>query len=349
MRPIRWALVPALAAALVFSGPRPAAAQEEKAKVTLFVKVPADATLEIDGTPTKLTGTLRIFESPELAVGKNYIYTFKATFTQDGKPVTVTKEVTVTPGRGVEVDLTKADAPKPEPKPEPKPAPRPEPKPEAKPEPKPAPKPAPKPPEPKPEPKPAPKPEPKPEAKPEPKPAPKVEKKPEAKPEPKPEPKVEKKELDVPYVPTPEPVVEAMLKLAGVKEGDTVYDLGCGDGRIVITAVKKFKAAKGVGIDLDPERIKDSLENAKKEKVEGKVEFKQGDVLAIKELDANVVTLYLLPEINLKLLPVLKKLKPGSRVVSHAFDMDKEWKPDETKTVTDADGVEHEIFLWTVK
>ena len=100
----------------------------------------------------------------------------------------------------------------------------------------------------------------------------------------------ERPKLDVPYVPTPQPVVEAMLKLAAVKPNDTVYDLGCGDGRIVITAVKQFQAKRGVGIDLDPVRVKESVENAKKAGVADKVEFKQGDVLKLESVaDANVV------------------------------------------------------------
>src|SRR6266480_4962976 len=100
--------------------------------------------------------------------------------------------------------------------------------------------------------------------------------------------------LDVPYVPTPPPVVEAMLKLAGVKAGDVVYDLGCGDGRIVVTAVRDFKAKRGVGIDLDPQRVKESKENAKQAGVEDKTEFREGDVLKLESVaDADVVTLYL--------------------------------------------------------
>src|SRR5262245_64818883 len=96
--------------------------------------------------------------------------------------------------------------------------------------------------------------------------------------------------LDVPYVPTPQPVVEEMLKLGGVKDGDVVYDLGCGDGRIVVTAVKSFKAKRGVGVDIDPERVKESKQAARNAKVEDKVEFRQGDVLKITDMsDATVV------------------------------------------------------------
>jgi uncharacterized protein (TIGR03000 family) len=152
------------------------------------------------------------------------------------------------------------------------------------------------------------------------------------------------------YVPTPPEVVEVMLKLAKVGKNDVVYDLGCGDGRIVIAAVgKKFGAKKGVGVDLDPERIKDSKANAKAEGVEDKVEFRQGDVLKVDDLDkATVVCLYLADELNEKLRPILqKKLKPGSRIVSHRFKMG-DWKPDDTKKMT-VDGEEVEVHLWTIK
>ncbi len=163
------------------------------------------------------------------------------------------------------------------------------------------------------------------------------------------QPKKEEKTIVVPYVPTPEKVVDAMLKLAAVKEGDVVYDLGCGDGRIVITAVKKYKAKEGWGLDLNPERVKESQENAKKAGVTDKLKFEQGDVLKIQDVSkANVVTLYLLPEVNRRLAPVLlKTLKPGSRVVSHDFDMG-DWKPEKKVDVTDEDGVDHVVYLWII-
>jgi SAM-dependent methyltransferase len=164
----------------------------------------------------------------------------------------------------------------------------------------------------------------------------------------------ERPEIEVPYVPTPQKVVEAMLRLAEVKEGEVVYDLGCGDGRIAITAVRDFKAKRGLGIDFNPERLKDSEENKKKlpEDLQKKLEFKQGDVLKMKPedfKDVDVVTLYLLPEVNLRLKPTLQKgLKPGARIVSHAFDMG-DWKPDRTESVKDDDTFERTIYLWTIK
>jgi uncharacterized protein (TIGR03000 family) len=157
--------------------------------------------------------------------------------------------------------------------------------------------------------------------------------------------------LDAPFIATPQSVVDDMLKFASVKEGDVVYDLGCGDGRIVITAVKDFKAKKGVGIDLDPERIADSKKAAKNAKVEDKVEFREGDVLKIDSVaEASVVCLYLFPEINERLQPMLQKtLKPGSRIVSHDFLMKDDWKPEKEITVKDQAGNDHTIYMWTIK
>jgi len=148
--------------------------------------------------------------------------------------------------------------------------------------------------------------------------------------------------LDVPYVPTPQKVVNGMLELADVKKGEVVYDLGCGDGRIVITAAKEF-GATGIGVDLNPERIEEANANAVEAKVEDKVTFHQGDLFNFDFSKADVLTLYLLPDVNLKLKPkILAEMKPGSRVVSHAFTMG-DWEPDESISV---DG--RNVYLWII-
>ncbi|HEV2763660.1 MAG TPA: class I SAM-dependent methyltransferase [Pyrinomonadaceae bacterium] len=150
---------------------------------------------------------------------------------------------------------------------------------------------------------------------------------------------------DVPYVPTPEPVVNEMLSLAKVSKGDVVYDLGCGDGRLVITAVKKFGARKGVGVDIDPVRVRESNENAQKAGVTDRVKFVEQDLFETDFSEATVVTLYLLPDVNLRLRPkLLKELKPGTRIVSHAFDMG-DWKPEKVVTVEPGGQT---IYFWTV-
>ena len=132
---------------------------------------------------------------------------------------------------------------------------------------------------------------------------------------------------EVPFVPTPDEVIEAMLKLAEVSAGDTVYDLGCGDGRIVVMAAKKF-GANSVGIDIDPERIKEANENATQNSVTDKVKFIEQNLFEANIRAASVVTLYLLSSVNLKLRPKLQKeLRPGTRIVSHQFDMG-DWKPE---------------------
>ena len=125
---------------------------------------------------------------------------------------------------------------------------------------------------------------------------------------------------DVIFVPTPQEAVDRMLELAEVKKGDLVYDLGCGDGRIVVTAAKKF-GARGIGFDVDPQRIKESTENVRTNGVEKLVSIKQQDIFTLDLSKADVVTLYLLPSLNVKLIPQLEKLKPGARIVSYSFDM----------------------------
>lgn len=160
-------------------------------------------------------------------------------------------------------------------------------------------------------------------------------------------PRKKKKWPDVIYIPTPQAVVDAMLELAQVRKEDTLYDLGCGDGRIVVTAAKKF-GAKGVGFDIDPKRIFESRENVRKNGVANLVTIKQDDIFEVDLAEADVVTLYLLPELNVKLMPKLRQLRPGTRIVSHDFDM-KGAKPRKTLTMRVADDEEeHRIYLWVV-
>ena len=147
---------------------------------------------------------------------------------------------------------------------------------------------------------------------------------------------------DVIYVPTRDTVVQAMLRMAQVGSDDVVYDLGSGDGRIVIAAARDF-GARGVGIDIDPERIEESHENALEAGVSDKVEFVQADLFESDFSEASVVTLYLLSKLNERLKPMLmEQLKPGTRVVSHSFDMG-DWQPDQVQTVDGAT-----IYLWTI-
>jgi SAM-dependent methyltransferase len=148
---------------------------------------------------------------------------------------------------------------------------------------------------------------------------------------------------DVVYVPTPQPVVDAMLKMANVGPSDVVYDLGCGDGRIPVTAAQRF-GARGVGIDIDPVRIGEANENAKAAGVADKVTFLNQDLFTSDFSEATVVTLYLLPSLNEKLMPKLKALKPGTRIVSHAFDMGSSWPPEKTEQVEGKT-----IYFWTIK
>jgi len=152
--------------------------------------------------------------------------------------------------------------------------------------------------------------------------------------------------LDVPYVPTPHNVVAKMLEMANVKRNDIVYDLGSGDGRIVITAAQKY-GASGVGFDIDPKRIKEANENARTAGVTERVRFVQQDLFEADLSQATVVTLYLLPEVNLKLLPkLLKELKPGTRIVSHNYHFG-DWEPIKTETLKSPTG-EHLVFYWVV-
>jgi SAM-dependent methyltransferase len=152
---------------------------------------------------------------------------------------------------------------------------------------------------------------------------------------------------DVPFVPTPPEVVDEMLKMANLKPGDVLYDLGCGDGRIVIAAAKKY-GVKAIGIDIDPVRIKESNENAAQAGLEGKVKFIQQNLFEADFHDATVVTMYLLTSVNLRLRPkLLAELKPGTRLVSHSFDMG-EWKPDKTALVQTGYGDERDVHFWIV-
>jgi uncharacterized protein (TIGR03000 family) len=236
----------------------------------LVVRLPEDARLQVDGSPTARTGAVRRFTSPSLEPGRRFVYTLSAVWEPNNyTTITRTRQAYVRAGQETTVDLTEADPARPD-------------------------------------------------------------------------------DIVIRYVPTPPQVVEAMLKLAGVGKDDVVYDLGCGDGRIVITAVGAFGARRGVGVDLDPERLRESRANARRAGVEGRVEFRQGDVLKIKDLSsASVVTLYLGEPVNLRLRPVLQKtLRPGARVVSHRFTMG-DWKPDRTETII-VGGEEYQLHLWTI-
>ena len=147
---------------------------------------------------------------------------------------------------------------------------------------------------------------------------------------------------DVIYVPTPPEVVDVMLKVAGVKRGDVLYDLGSGDGRIPIAAAKKF-GIRATGIDIDPDRVWEAEANAKSAGVEKLVRFRREDLFKADFRDATVVTLYLLPELNVRLRPRLwAELKPGTRIVSHQFDMG-DWKPEKTIELNG-----RVVYFWTI-
>jgi ribosomal protein L11 methylase PrmA len=148
-----------------------------------------------------------------------------------------------------------------------------------------------------------------------------------------------------PYVPTPEEVVERMLRLAAVGKDDVVIDLGCGDGRIPIAAAKRY-GARGVGVDIDPQRIAEAQANAKNEGVADRVTFRLQDALTTDVSEATVVTLYLLSASNVRLRPILtKQLRPGARIVSHAFGMG-DWQADQVDTFVDLSGSKRTLYLW---
>jgi SAM-dependent methyltransferase len=148
-----------------------------------------------------------------------------------------------------------------------------------------------------------------------------------------------------PYVPTPQDVVDRMLQLASVTKDDVVYDLGCGDGRIVITAAQKY-GARGVGVDIDPDRVAESQANARKAGVDKLVTFKLQDAMTVDVSKATVVTLYLLSASNMKLRPILtRQLAPGSRIVSHAFNMG-DWEPEKVVQYDDEHGISRTLYLW---
>jgi len=159
-------------------------------------------------------------------------------------------------------------------------------------------------------------------------------------------------ETDVPFVVTPDNVTRAMLKLADVKASDVVIDLGSGDGRIVIVAAKQF-GARGLGVEIVPELVEQSRVNAQRAGVADRAEFRVQDLFATDLSQATVITMYLLPEVNLQLRPRLQKLRPGTRIVSHDWDMG-DWKPDRTIVVDAPDkpiGREKKstLYLWVVK
>ncbi|MGH7308984.1 MAG: SAM-dependent methyltransferase [Candidatus Rokuibacteriota bacterium] len=155
------------------------------------------------------------------------------------------------------------------------------------------------------------------------------------------------REPDVQYVPTPQPVVDQMLKLTKVTRDDVVYDLGSGDGRILITAAKRY-GARGVGYDIDPDRVREATENAVKAGVDQRVRFVLGDLFEANLKEATVVTLYLLQSLNLKLRPKLfAELRPGTRIVSHDFDMG-DWKPAQTVKL-EVNGRDHTVYYWLLR
>jgi len=158
------------------------------------------------------------------------------------------------------------------------------------------------------------------------------------------------KQPDVIFIPTPPEVVDKMLELAEIKPGDIVYDLGCGDGRIVVAAAKMY-GVRAIGVDIDPRRVKEALENVRTNKLDHLVTIKQADIFELDFSDATVVMLYLLPDLNVRLMPKLAQLKPGARIVSNDFDMQGA-KPKEVVNIRakydDSRAREHTIYKWTV-
>jgi predicted RNA methylase len=152
---------------------------------------------------------------------------------------------------------------------------------------------------------------------------------------------------DVVYVPTPHDVVQKMLDLAKITKNDVVYDLGCGDGRIVVTAAKKY-GCQGVGFDIDPERIKESRENIKRHGVEVLTKVRQEDIFQVDLSPANVITMYLLPSLNVKLIPQLEKLKPGSRIITHDFDIEGVKPEKVVKMISKEDNISHTLYFFTI-
>jgi len=244
---------------------------KKKVKSKLKITVPQDdAELTIEKTLTKLTGTTRDFDTPELETGKDYSYTFTVVWRPNNYTVmTRTKNLDFKAGEDLNVDLTKAD------------------------------------------------------------------------------PKNDKAVIR--WVPTPDDIVEEMMKLGKVKEGDIVYEPGPGDGRVLIAAIKKG-AKKAVGIEIDPKKAAEAVENTKKAKVDDKVKIIEGDALKNRDYsEATVVMLYMGNEFDELLRPILEKqLKPGTRIVSHRFLIG-DWAPEKTIKVTGADGDEYTLHLWTVK
>lgn len=160
--------------------------------------------------------------------------------------------------------------------------------------------------------------------------------------------KEQDRDPDVIFVPTPLPVVEKMLELAEVTKDDIVYDLGCGDGIIVCTAAKKY-GCKAFGFDIDPQRIKESKERVARDKLEDLVTIEKKDIFTLDLSKATVITLYLLPELNVKLMPQLEKCKPGTRIVSHDFDMRGAKPKQRIEYTPPGEGQRsHTIYLWTI-